>query len=742
VNAKRFRRVYGIAVLSLTAATQARGQATNVQPPAPPLASASSQEATDDIIVTAQKRAQALQDVGITLNAFSAEELVTAGIKDAVDVARLAPAVSLAGSYGGQSLTFAIRGIGQQDFSGHAEAPTAIYADEGYLAYNNASGVGLFDIDRIEVLKGPQGTLFGRNATGGLVHIISKKPSIDQKSYVTLSYGSYNEARFEGAVGGALNDKIMVRFAALAEQNDSYIKNIHPIGEGLGALKRFAQRGHLLIKPSSELELLLTGYNSRSKFSWTPYYSDSTRVVTDSKGTIVDSILINGPTLLGTVPPQGFRVNVDNARNSGGYSRLSGGTAKITWDPGIEITSVTDYKHARTRFRMDAEATEINFLDDQTVTSVKNFSQEIRLFKDAGVFRGYAGGYYLHIAADVVDDVIIAPLGAFLRQGYGMDTDSYSGFGQVEVDLTPQFTVIGGLRITRETKDYHYSSLLFALVPPLGQGPFLAPFRSPFDGKRGDTLVTAKAQIEYRPGTNVLLYAGWNRGSKAGSFNAPYAGSFYPDDQMPYDPEVLNAFEAGAKTDIIDGLRLNGAAFYYNYKDYQSFKFVGLTSQITNQKAEIYGGEVEIVATPMDGLKLQVAASYTDAKVFDVSVNNVNFDSRVPPFTSKWQANAAANYEFPFIAGTLSLHGDLSYRSSSYYSVTNYSSTRIKGYTLLGANISWASSDDQWRVDARVTNLTNRRYKTVGFDISSLCGCSQVGRGEPRWFTAAITRNF
>jgi iron complex outermembrane recepter protein len=698
------------------------------------------------VVVTAQKRAESIQSVGITVAAFGKDELEAQGVTEAVDLAQITPGVNLAGSYAGQSLTFAIRGVTQQDFSGHTESPTAVYIDEGYLAYNNAAGVGLFDIERVEVLEGPQGTLFGRNATGGLVNIVTKKPSGESDGYLTVGYGSYHSARVEGAEGGTISDTLMFRVAGAGEHNDAYVKNINPTGEDLGSKSRFAFRGHLLYKPSDDLNVLLTAYSSRADFSWSPYFSVSTRNVTDPSGRIVDSIIVNQPTLIDTVPtPAGsLTVNANDARGNGGLSELTGGTAKITWGHELEITSVTDYKHAGTRLAFDGDATEISFLNDLTKTSVDNFSQEFRLFRDSGPLRYYAGAYFLNIVSSVQDNVVIPPLGAYLRQTYGLHTDSYSVFSQAEYDLIPTVTAIAGARVAYETKTFHYQSLLYSPTATGGQGEFIGPARSPFLGSAGDTLVTAKAQLQYHPNRDVLLYAGWNRGSKAGNFNAPYAGSAdYPNSGIPYKPEVLNAYEVGVKTDLLARtLRINGDTFYYDYHDYQSFTFVGLSNQVTNHKARIFGGEVTLEATPTRGLTLKVAGSYTNGRVYDVSVGPMLFSSRKIPFSSEWQTDAAATYEFAFAAGNLSLQGDVSYSSSYYYSDTNFSSTWVKGRALTGATLAWTTADNAWRVETRVSNLTDERYRTVGFDISSLCGCSQVGYGEPRWVRASITHNF
>jgi iron complex outermembrane receptor protein len=700
-----------------------------------------------DVVVTAQKRTESIQDVGITVAAFSGNELKTAGITDAVGVASLTPAVNLAGSYGGQSLTFAIRGVTQQDFSGHTESPTAVYIDDGYLAYNNAAGIGLFDIAQIEVLKGPQGTLFGRNATGGLVNIISRMPSRDPDGYVTVGYGSYNSARMEAAMGGPISDNVLFRIAVEGEHNDPWVKNINPSGEDLGALTRFAFRGHLLYEPSDSVNVLLTAYSSRADFSWSPYFSVSTRDVTDAAGRVINSVIVNQPTLIGTIPtPAGsLTVNANNARGNGGFSGLTGGTAKITWGHEFEFTSVTDYKRADNRFAFDGEASEISFLNDVTPkTSVDNFSQELRLFRDAGALRYYAGTYFLNVQSSVQDDVIIPPLNAYLQQDYGLYTDSYSIFSQAEYDIVPVLTAIGGLRVAYETEKFHYQSLLYNPTPTETRGPFVGPARSPFFGTSADTLVTAKAQLEYHPTSDVMVYSGWNRGSKAGNFNAPYAGSAnYPNSGIPYKPETLNAYEVGTKEDLLDRkLRVNADTFYYDYHDYQSFTIVGLSNQVTNHKAKIFGGELTVEATPARGLTLKAAGSYTKGRVYEVGVGPVLFSSRAIPFSSEWESNGAAAYEFPFAAGNLSVQGDVSYISSYYYSVTNFSSTLVSGRGLLGATVAWSTRNNAWRIETRVSNLTDKRYKTVGFDISSLCGCSQVGYGEPRWISASITRNF
>ena len=262
-------------------------------------------------------------------------------------------------------MLFGIRGVVQQDFSGHAESPVATYVDDGYIATNSVVGVKFFDIDHVEVLKGPQGTLFGRNATGGVVNIVSKQPTAEADGYAEIGYGSYRTSRAEAAYGGPISDVLRFRVATLIEQNGAYVDNIAPGAPDLGADRDMAFRGRLEYKPSDALDVLLTGYFSRSDFSWGPYFSLSTRTVSNAAGEIVNSVVVNEPTLLGT-PPSDARnlvVAANNARDSGGHSRLGGGTLKINWDFGPVLTSITDAKSSADGEFVDDDASTVSFID-------------------------------------------------------------------------------------------------------------------------------------------------------------------------------------------------------------------------------------------------------------------------------------------------------------------------------------------------------------------------------------------
>jgi iron complex outermembrane recepter protein len=695
-----------------------------------------------EVIVTAQKRAQAAQDVPLTMQAYSAAQLQEFGVTQASDLAKFTPGLNTAGANAGQTLLFAIRGVVQQDFGGQAESPVATYVDDGYIATNTVVGVKLFDIDHVEVLKGPQGTLFGRNATGGVVNIFSKQPTDIYDGYAEIGYGSYDNVRAQAAFGGPLSDTVKFRVAALFEQNGAWVNNVSPVGQDVGADQDVAVRAHLEYEPSADTDILFTGYFSRSHYSWGPYFSLSTRTVDDSAGNIMNSVVVNQPTLLGTQPSDAARLTIDanDARDTGGQSRLAGGTIKATWNLGGPVlTSITDAKSAEDGEFVDDDGSPVSFINSSNNGFASSLSQELRLYGDQGSLRWYTGAFYLHIRAGMDPNRNwIYPANSRVDDWYTLRTNSYSGFGQVEYDLDSKWTLVGGLRVTQEKKNYQYNSEAFSLT-----GMDLGPSRTPYHGDESFTLVTAKGELDYHLAEHVLLYGGWNRGAKAGSFNAPFAGgTAYPDSGIPYKPEILNAFEVGEKSTLVGGtVQLNAAAFYYNYQDYQAFKLIGLSTQVQNNPAKVYGGELALLAHPVPHLTTQITASYTHDRVYDVSIGEPELLTRVAPYTSAWKWSALAKYDFKLPSGTLSVEGDVQHTGQFWFSLSNYDVTRVDGYDLLNARLTWTSDSGAWEVSLFGENLADKRYETVGFDLSALCGCTQVGYGRPRWLSGSIRRN-
>ena len=271
----------------------------------------------------------------------------------------------------------------------------------------------------------------------------------------------------------------------------------------------------------------------------------------------------------------------------------------------------------------------------------------------------------------------------------------------------------------------------------------MGTLRAPFSDKTSDTLWAGKVQLDYRPNEDWLLYAGINRGVKAGGFNAklPDNQDFLDDDQIPYGEEVLTSYEVGFKSTLFDGTsQLNGSFYYYDYEDYQAFIFLSLSGIIVNNDAEVKGVELELLTRPIEGLDLILNASYLDAEVKDLQVASGVFRDTTPSFTPDVQWAGMLRYQWPqrLFGGSLALQASANYVSSFYHNIRNFDSQKFSGYVVGNARVSWTSADERWTGTVFVNNIADERYKNIGFDVSAVCGCAQESYGKPRWAGISI----
>lgn len=278
-------------------------------------------------------------------------------------------------------------------------------------------------------------------------------------------------------------------------------------------------------------------------------------------------------------------------------------------------------------------------------------------------------------------------------------------------------------------------------------GPVIGP-NGPeaYSDQRGKTLWAGKFQLEYRPNSDLLLYAGINRGVKAGSYNAQLNGGLpVPTSAIPYDEEILVSYEGGFKYTLPDGkTRFNASAFYYDYSGYQSFLFTGVSGVVINADARTYGVEAEFYTSPLDGLDLSLAASWFDAKVKDVPLRVAGPIIRdvKPTYAPEKQIAGIARYAWDAIGGELAIGTDFQYSSSYFYNLRNFDADKFGSYFMVNAGISWRSEDRNWEVAFDVKNLTDERVGVQGFDLAVFCGCNEVSYKPPRMFQVRLHRNF
>lgn len=769
--------------------------------------SALSSSVLEEVVVTAQKREQSLQDVGIAITAFSGEQMDKLGVESSIDIAKFTPSVSVSGSFAGQMSQFSIRGVTQNDFNDHVEAPNAVYIDEGYVAMQQGQMFSTFDMGRVEVLKGPQGTLFGRNATGGLIHFISKKPTEETEAYVDVNYGDYNQTRFEGAISGALGERVRARLSGMYNKYNEYIDNRYPnqtftadsnllhndpndaaalntLGgnSDLGNDDTWAVRAQLLFDIGESSELHFIGFGTKTETSIGAYQSAQTIATMDANGEQIGSRYtgsgdncemlshaggclnstfdgdtdgtrpVAGGDFWGYIDPDGndFITSSDFAFDDFNSFQTQGVTVNLNSDfENFTFSSVTDYKDYEKFVGLDLEGAPVNQFIWLQSSEEQTFTQELRLNGSSESLSWVSGFYYLYIDNENVSGLSGLPnnvsgFGSFdePRQAK-LKTKSYSIFGQLDLDLSDNLTLVTGLRVTREEKNYNFE-VGFVLPSPANHvwDPLLAPIVS-YSDDSSDTLITGKLQLDWKPNEDLLVYAGINRGVKAGSFNS--GGSSSDPATIAYDEEVLTAYEIGFKSTIFGGIaRFNGAAFYYDYQDYQAARWLGFANLITNNDATTVGAELELITSPTENLDVLLTLGYFDAEVKDVQITSTLKKNVKPTFAPETSASALARYSVPavILGGSVALQADVTYQSETYHNLTNFDSTRMDAYALGNVRLSWLSGDESWSLEAYVNNVTDKRYNTVGFDLSQVCGCNEEAQGKPRWWGVSARYSF
>ena len=447
----------------------AAGPASNATPATEPPAN------SGEIVVTAQRRLQKLQDIGIAISAFTGTELKTQGISSSADIGRITPGVFISGSVAGQSSQFSIRGVTQSDFNDAIEAPVAVYVDEAYIPSQQGQSLAAFDIDRVEVLKGPQGTLFGRNATGGLVHFVIKKPTDTAHGSFDVDYGRFNSMKVEAALGGPIAHGLTGRISGIFKRHDDIFKNLAPTGglapgyptSASGNLipcchdvwndNTWALRGQIQAEPTPELKIRLTGSYAKQKNDGAPYVQLPTIATVDAQGRIIDADFASKTETRVAIAPDGSNVGTSlpgvfifapasGLRSPGadffGYDgrKVTGlatsldftkkdlnhvkdydGSLHVDYDlgDGISFASISDYKVDDKTLFVDLEASPVNVGTFQTKARNKSFAQELRLSGSGSGLRWTTGIYYLNIDARTTRG-IGGPVGSFFAAAFGM----------------------------------------------------------------------------------------------------------------------------------------------------------------------------------------------------------------------------------------------------------------------------------------------------------------------------------
>ena len=724
-------------------------------------------EGIGDIVVTAQRREQNLQDVPVAVTAFAGDALADLGIQSSSDIAGVVPnlEIGLPGGAGNQPLIY-IRGVGLSDTNRNNSGPNGVYMDEVYISSPSAQTFQLFDLERVEVLKGPQGTLYGRNATGGAINFIAAKPSRDFQAEASLSYGSFDTITGEAAIGGPISDSVRFRIAGTGTHANGYIHNLLT-GRRENGQGSFALRGQLAVDVTDNFDALVNVHGGRVDVR-SPQFRSLGLLDPDTGFTTpcaADAIMANRcGNVLGYVSPEGF-YDGNYDRSDRLKSKNWGTAVRLNWDLGdVTLTSISAYDFDDKLHQEDSDASPAALLHLTYGVRSKTVTQELRLSGSTGSVTWVAGGYYLHevLKQDQTGDLFgalraLTPGGGadtsgattggapvlFSRTLNRQTTEAASIFGQVEIALTPKLRATAGGRYNYERKHFLAATQLedavidgFAI--PGGILPLYA-----FDNRKSFENVSFKIGLDYDITDDVMAYASVSTGFKSGGFNGGFL-SFDPAEAevqaQPFEEETLTAYEIGLKSTLFDRrLRFNAAAFYYDYKDLQLYTLINtgaipLTLLDNAANATIYGAEFEMIAKPADRFDVTLNLGLLDTEIKDFTSAGTDFSGNRLALSPTVTFSGIANYEIP-LSDTLALavQPSASYRSSQFFSADNSPLLEQKGYWLVGGRITLKSEDDRWEVAVFGRNLTRKKYINYAVDLSDF-GFIEQFRGEPRMF--------
>ncbi len=719
----------------------------------------------DDIIVSARRRDEALKDVPVAVSAFSAEQLEQKGSADITELTRSAPSLTLQAARGSNSTLISfIRGVGQQDPLWGFEPGVGLYMDDVYIARPQAAVLDIFDIQRIEILRGPQGTLYGRNTIGGAIKYVTKRIDADEpQGQVRASYGSYNQRDLVASAELPFNDKFAVSAAVARYLRDGYGTNLNTGNEH---------------------------YNkdvTAARFSaeWTPTDSLFFRLA----GDIVkdDSNARHGHRELAPSPADVYDTNA----GAGDANRVESKGLSLTgeWNVNewLTLKSVTAQRDGLTRGNIDFDNLPAPILDIPARYDDDQFSQEFQAVFSGDRWSGVAGVYYLDATASGAFDTVLGlydanvvlglpagtfPVGLTTLTSGSVDTKSYAVFGDFSYDVTDALSVSVGARWTHDEKTgtvfrQQYAGIRSPDFGNSGAVPFGAP-RTNYTATREFEKFTPRVSVSYKLNPDLTTYVSWGQGFKSGGFDMRGDAVAYPDTIKGYEPETVETWEIGLKGSLFDN-RLNFATAIYDssYEDQQittQYPSGSTVASVVDNvgSSSIRGWEFEGRLRVTDSLSLNGMLSYTDAK-FDqfaayIPTGPLNTtcptqpgcfvdvsDQRDFQNTPEWTGSIGATYTHWMENGSsLAFIPSASYRGDYQLFETANPILDQEAFWMFDASLVWTSSNDRLTVGVHGKNLSDEQYRVGGYVFpGALFGDSLIGYyGAPRTVTATVGLKF
>ncbi|WP_309662729.1 TonB-dependent receptor [Sphingomonas sp.] len=778
IQLSRSALLVGAAAIAL-AATPALAQSVDqtnadaaTQPPAPKATTAADAEskdsATGDIVVTARRTEENVQRVPSSISAFNERSLDRIQATDTTGLQGAVPNLNIVQGRGSSNSTnIFIRGIGQPDALQTFDPAVGVYVDDVYLSRIRGNQLDLLDLERIEVLRGPQGTLYGKNTIAGAIKFVTRRPGQTFRANGSIAVGSYDQIELKGAVSGPLSETVAAGFAVIHATRNGYVGDSANHRE-YNDKNSNGGRAAIAFTPSSVVRVDITADYSHDNAALNvgrpvnnlTTFSGTVLVVTDP----VNSG--NRYTWHGRTTP-----SLPNSTTLRHYGFT--GTAAFDVTDALTLKSITAYRNLKTRDYVDIDATQYQVGDVLVNVDQHQVSQEFQAAYTGERLSGVAGLYYLK--EDIVShqeafaNDLLGP--AFLNSPFlrtvddDLTTKSYAAYVNGSYEVVPSVRLSAGLRYTKETKDYFrttssffgllpFFNATFAFVPPKGKWRDWSPM----------------ASVDWQVNPTTMVYARAAKGFKSGGFNGRANTAA---EASEYNPESVWSYEAGFKTSVANQLRLNGAIFHSDYKDFQArigdidptAPFPTPLLKVLNVgKMRIRGAELEANWTPVTGLLIDGQLGYLDAKYLQFADDRFPGGSRAfqtPAFAPKWTLRLGAQYAVDIgSAGSITLGGQSRYKSRTALAVDNTvityanflspgvgTTTEVdglfqKGYWVHDARIVYEAANKHFALGLYGSNLTKKAYKTDAQEFSNIGSIRTVYYGAPRTITLKLTARY
>lgn len=714
-------------------------------------------ETEEIFIVSARHRKEKLQDVPMSITLFEENDLKERGTQDIIQLGPYAVNTTLTLIQNTNTLAAFIRGVGQKNIFAGLEVGVGIYIDDVYYNRPQSVALDIYDTERIEILKGPQGTLYGRNTSGGAIKFTSKRLADETDFSLKLSAGSYSQ-RDILASGSTpiLDNSIKIGGSIASFKRDGFGKNLST-GEDNYEKDIFALRSSIEFTPSDDLFIRIAA--DMTKDDSAPISGE--REIRPGEESTLDNVYDTYSNTGNTNHP----INDNDVV-------IRGISAFTQWHLNDQLTAtfISAYREDKNELLIDTDSRETELADYFTSFDNWQNSQEIRLSYDGKRIHGVGGVYYLNARSRGIFDLALPLFGGVVQFILSdTDTEAWALFGNIDIELSPTINISFGARYTHDTKSIRTFQQLYS---PTSSGDFISPYFGGdgfaivppefddagnevfprFSGSRSDSATTPRLSLSWQPQDELHIYASYSKGFTSGGLDPR---GFYTQEKIRkgFSPETVDSYELGIKSQHWDKkIRSNAAVFYSRYRDVQvlsAFEYDSNFAPVAGQSFYVYdnnasatmsGFEWEFEASLGDHLtsRLTIGIIKADYDIYNDGASNVS-DQRVIQDTPENSASYIQHYRVDLGPGTLSMIGAINYRSTSHFARgdADLPIHRQSGYSLINASIVWASHSEHWQAAIHGLNLSDKKYKVSGVSVTNLVDSANV-YGSPRTISATI----